>query len=93
MSLKNVKGVLGYGLHCLFGRQPLLRERAHTTEELDLGHGMMRRDRERVLAWYRLNLGDGMNRRRGVHVRLVSTAKWRMSFDATVQRRRLDRLR
>ena len=68
-------------------------ERACTTAKLNLGHGKTRRDRERVPSWYRLNLGDGMNRRRGVHVRLVSTAKWRMSFDATVQRRRLDRLR
>ena len=63
-----------YSLSRLSGRQPLLRERAHTTEELDLGHGMMRRDRERILAWYRLNLGDGMYRRRGVHIRLDSTA-------------------
>ena len=51
-----------------------MRERAHTTEELDLGHGMTRHDREFIPAWYRLNLGDGMYRRRGVLIRLDSTA-------------------
>ena len=56
-----------YCLSRLLGWQPLLLERACTAEKLDLGHGMTRHDRECIPAWYRLNLGDGMYRRRGVH--------------------------